>query len=414
MSYKSIEIASRFQVHSCRSTCAAGLGYASTFNPSHNGLRDFLSFDPGMAHLVKDRLDDSSVFMRSESSAEPERLSAVSLGSTAACKPLHACREFMQFLDHAAGSGTVGSRSFSSAGTPFTLPAIQAAGSAAAVLQIAVCQPTAKSTGTSVPDGTLAAVLSAVVSLCPAASCMLTCHATRHSQMHAAAAAAAAAACCRFASALLQLKKLSPGDMKAALASVKARTAMDVAVALACVLRQGCLVPPALHTEAAHLVAALLAAPELAAPVLRSWVGEGEWLCPWPQPGATHATKSTKGSLTVPVGSSLLDGLMPECSDAQSPPVLGALPLPASSMQSTSAVGQDGSSSGLTSVHWAAVQCLLAHSAEAKERAAARALHLYWVQRAIQGLNDLCKDQDQVFSRSLCGPCMLLWGHTFG
>lgn len=370
--------------------------------------------DPGLAHPIKTRLDASTASTRREQDAVPENLSSVSLASAAAFKPLHACGVSMHFLDDAVGSGTVGSRLFSSSGTPFTLPAIQAAGSAAAVLDIAVCQSTANSAGTSVPDGTLAAVLSAVATLCPAASCMFTCHKTGHSQMHAAAAASAAAECCRFAAALLQLRQVSPGDMKAALVSVKARTSVDVVVALACVLRQGGLVPPALRAEAGHLVAALLSEPKSAAPVLHSWVDDGEWLCPWPQPGATHATESVKGPLTVPVGSALLDGLMPEYCDAQLRPVLGALPLLQASTQRPPAALQDGHSSGLTSVNWAAVQCLLAHSVEAKERATARDLHLHWVQRAIQGTEGLRKGQEQVFSRLLCLPCMLPWGYRFG
>lgn len=303
-----------------------------------------------------------------------------------------------------AAAITSGVRLLCCLGCPFTLPAIQAAGNAAAVLQVAVCQAVANGEATAVPDSALPAVLAAVATLCPAAGCMFECHKTDRSQAHSTAASSAAAQCCRCATALLQIRQVSAGELKVALACAKAHAEVDVAVALACALRKGGLVLPTLRAEASNLLAALLAEPEAAEPVLCSWVDEGEWKCLWPQPADMHGTQMAPECNAAPIGSALLDGLMPQCSDSQSRQVLGSLSLQDNGiMERTGAAEQSGS--GMLCVHWTAVQRLLAHSSEAKDRAIMRELHLHWEQRAVQAMDSLGKDQDQVCADLLTHHC---------
>lgn len=181
--------------------------------------------------------------------------------------------------------------------------------------------------------------------------------------------------------------------LKEVLASAKAYAGIDVAVALAYILKQGELVPKDLRFEASNLLAALLVDCESAGLVLRSWANEEECLCPWPQLEAKHDSADTKEG--VPAGSALLDGLMPRSSDAQIRPVLAGLNENCNNSDSGS-TSHGQNAVFLPPVHYMALQCLLAHSFEAKHRTIERQLHLHWVQNAIMAMECLVNDHDQV------------------
>eukprot|EP00892_Ulva_mutabilis_P007023 jgi/Ulvmu1/4693/UM002_0424.1 len=295
---------------------------------------------------------------------------------------------------------------------PYAVPAMQAAGGAASLLCAILPRAETTSEGDTLPEGALAATLTAVAMLCPAASTVFGTHECVESQRCAAAAAAAAVQCCRCSAALLRQQPVTPEEMKEALSSAKAHADMDVSVALAYVLRERKLAPKALRLEAEHLISALLADADTCGPVLRSWVDDSEWLCTWEQlsPSANDESGWPR-SARVPIGAALLDGLMPEASGTSERLVLANLAM----VNGGAACHQKDfpepqQTTEASNVHWVAVQRVLAHSSEAKVRAITRGLHLSWVHQVVKAMSS--SGRVQVCSRpsppSLSECCNLL------
>lgn len=379
---------------------AAGSSFANTFMPSCNGLRH-MSLRRLQGCHVDGTAEHTEMTLQTDTGglAIPHDAAAAQESSSCSDRPaVHP--HFLDHTGHTRPSGARHARTLHCFYCPFAVPAIHAAGGAAALIHATLRQASLKGDCSTVPEGTLAAMLTAVALLCLATSRCFVGHRSTQSELCAVAAVTAATECCRCATALLRLQPVKAAGMKSALASAKTQAGLDVAVSLAYVLHDRCSVHRDLRAEAANLVAALLAHPDSAGPVIRSWVDDSEWLCVWPLTSASaHEGFGTARRCTVPVGRALLEGLLPLGQDDSERPVLASLPLPNPDCSPPQGpTSEKWNTNGLLCVHWMAVQNVLAHSAEAKAHAITQGLHVVWVKQAMAALDTTGRGRELVRS----------------